>query len=139
MRSVCVERLLNCNVSRALRRGTSAEMSRLSSSIALLATIANTATFIGLFGTVWGIMHSFQAIGSMDSVSLSTVGPGIAEALKATSVGLFVAIPVTFGYNMFRSKLNGIENQFNNFNDLFLYRLQQNMTQQNDRVCLDNF
>jgi biopolymer transport protein TolQ len=74
------ERLLNDNVRRALRYGIDEEMARLKSSLAFLATTANTAPFIGLFGTVWGIMYSFQAIAQMKSVSIATVAPGIAEA-----------------------------------------------------------
>lgn len=103
------EKLLNHNVRRALHFGVAEEMARLKSSLALLATAANTAPFIGLFGTVWGIMYSFQAIAQMKSVSLATVAPGIAEALIATAVGLFVAIPATCGYNIFRAKLSEIE------------------------------
>jgi biopolymer transport protein TolQ len=80
-------------------------MARLKSSPAFLATTADTAPFIGLFGTVWGIMYSFQAIALMKSVSIATVAPGIAEALIATAVGLFVAIPATCGYNTFRAGL----------------------------------
>ena len=79
------ERLLNDNVRRALHFGIAEEMAHLKSSLALLATAANTAPFIGLFGTVWGIMHSFHAIASLKSVSLATVAPGIAEALIATA------------------------------------------------------
>ena len=80
------ERLLNDNVRRALHFGIAEEMGRLRSSLALLATTANTAPFIGLFGTVWGIMHSFQAIAQMKNVSLATVAPGIAEAMRALSM-----------------------------------------------------
>ncbi len=122
------EKLLNDNVRRALRFGIAEEIAKLSSSLALLATAANTAPFIGLFGTVWGIMHSFQAIAQMKSVSLATVAPGIAEALIATAVGLFVAIPATLGYNVFRSKLSGIETQCINFAGIFLNRLQHEAT-----------
>ena len=105
------ERLLNDNVRRALRFGIDEEMARLKSSLSMLATTANTAPFIGLFGTVWGIMNSFAAIAAMKSVSLATVAPGIAEALIATAIGLFVAIPATCGYNMFRSRLSAIERE----------------------------
>lgn len=122
------EKLLNDNVRRALRFGIAEEMARLSSSLALLATTANTAPFIGLFGTVWGIMHSFQAIAQMKSVSLATVAPGIAEALIATAVGLFVAIPATMGYNVFKSRLGAIEGQCINFAGMFLNRLQHEVS-----------
>lgn len=122
------EKLLNDNVRRALRFGIAEEIAKLSSSLALLATTANTAPFIGLFGTVWGIMHSFQAIALMKSVSLATVAPGIAEALIATAVGLFVAIPATLGYNVFRARLAAIEGQCINFAGMFLNRMQHEAT-----------
>ncbi|WP_309411173.1 MotA/TolQ/ExbB proton channel family protein [Desulfobulbus sp.] len=118
------EKLLNDNVRRALHFGIAEEMARLKSSLALLATTANTAPFIGLFGTVWGIMHSFQAIAQMKSVSLATVAPGIAEALIATAVGLFVAIPATCGYNIFRAKLTAIEGVCINYAGQLLNRMQ---------------
>lgn len=118
------DRLIDDNVRRALHQGVDEEMSRLKSSLALLATAANTAPFIGLFGTVWGIMHSFQAIAAMKSVSLATVAPGIAEALIATAVGLFVAIPATCGYNVFKARLSGIQGDCINFAGMLLNRLQ---------------
>ncbi|WP_028319205.1 MotA/TolQ/ExbB proton channel family protein [Desulfobulbus elongatus] len=118
------EKLLNDNVRRALHFGIAEEMARLKSSLALLATTANTAPFIGLFGTVWGIMHSFQAIAQMKNVSLATVAPGIAEALIATAVGLFVAIPATCGYNIFRSKLTSIEGVCITYAGQLLNRMQ---------------
>ncbi len=118
------DRLIDNNVRRALHQGIDEEMSRLKSSLALLATAANTAPFIGLFGTVWGIMHSFHAIAAMKSVSLATVAPGIAEALIATAVGLFVAIPATCGYNVFKARLAGIQGDCINFAGMLLNRLQ---------------
>ena len=118
------DRLIDNNVRRALHQGIDEEMSRLKSSLALLATAANTAPFIGLFGTVWGIMHSFQSIASMKSVSLATVAPGIAEALIATAVGLFVAIPATCGYNIFKARLSLIQGDCINFAGMLLNRLQ---------------
>lgn len=118
------EKLLNDNVRRALHFGVADEMDRLKSSLALLATAANTAPFIGLFGTVWGIMYSFQSIAQMKSVSLATVAPGIAEALIATAVGLFVAIPATCGYNVFRAKLTRIEGGCITFAGQLLNRMQ---------------
>ena len=83
------------NVRRALRQGVGTELARLQSSLSLLATTANTAPFIGLFGTVWGIMSSFHSIGMLKSASLATVAPGISEALVATAIGLAVAVPAT--------------------------------------------
>ena len=89
------------NVRRALRQGVGTELARLQSSLSVLATCANTAPFIGLFGTVWGIMSSFHSIGMLKSASLATVAPGISEALIATAIGLAVAVPATIGFNIF--------------------------------------
>ncbi len=116
-------------VQRALQSGIAGEMGRLSTRLPLLATTANTAPFIGLFGTVWGIMSAFQAIAQMKSVSLATVAPGIAEALIATAVGLFVAIPASMGYNLFKARLNVIQGRCHNFAGMFLNRLQYEMAE----------
>jgi biopolymer transport protein TolQ len=129
------ERLLNDNVRRALRVGIDDEMARLKSALALLATAANTAPFIGLFGTVWGIMYSFQAIALMKSVSIATVAPGIAEALIATAVGLFVAIPATCGYNTFRARLTAIEGICITFAGQLLNRMQHEAADHKDGLA----
>ena len=113
------------NITSGVHFGIAGEIARLKSSLALLATAANTAPFIGLFGTVWGIMQSFTAIAQMKSVSLATVAPGIAEALVATAVGLFVAIPAVCGYNIFRARLSEIEGLCINYGGHLLNRLQQ--------------
>lgn len=113
------------NVRRALRQGVSEAMIRLNSSLSFLATTANTAPFIGLFGTVWGIMHSFHQISLKKTAAIATVAPGISEALIATALGLFVAIPATMGYNMFLSKLSAIEAELVNFAGVFLNRVQR--------------
>ena len=131
------ERLLNDNVRRALAFGVGEEVAKLKASLALLATTANTAPFIGLFGTVWGIMHSFSAIATMNSVSLATVAPGIAEALIATAVGLFVAIPATCGYNVFRAKLTAIEGSCITFAGQLLNRLQHEAAKHPDGIAYD--
>lgn len=115
------------NVRRALRQGVSTEMTRLSSSLSFLATTANTAPFIGLFGTIWGIMHTFHSIGAMKSVSLATVAPGISEALIATAFGLAVAIPATVGYNIFVGKLGDLESKLVNFAGMFLNRVHREL------------
>lgn len=81
----------------------------------LLATIASSAPFIGLFGTVWGIVHSFQAIAASKNTSLAVVAPGIAEALLATGIGLFAAIPALIFYNMFTGHIRVIHNKMNLF------------------------
>lgn len=89
--------------------GISREAVRLTGATSLLATIGSTAPFVGLFGTVWGIMHSFISIGQTQDTSLAVVAPGIAEALMATAVGLFCAIPAVIGYNRLLFGLGSVE------------------------------
>lgn len=113
------------NVRRALRQGVASELSRLQGSLSYLATTANTAPFIGLFGTVWGIMSSFHSIGMLKSASLATVAPGISEALVATAIGLGVAVPATIGFNIFMGKLSQVDTQLVNFAGFFLNRVQR--------------
>jgi biopolymer transport protein TolQ len=93
------------NIARALRRATTSEITRLERYLTFLATTGSTAPFIGLFGTVWGIMTAFKGIGETGSASLAVVAPGIAEALIATAVGLVAAIPAVMGYNHFQHKI----------------------------------
>lgn len=113
------------NVRRALRQGASSELARMHRGLPFLATTSNTAPFIGLFGTVWGIMNSFHSIGLSKSASLATVAPGISEALVATAIGLAVAIPATVGYNMFMGKLSQLDTLLVNFAGFFLNRVQR--------------
>ncbi len=115
------------NVNRSLSHGVTTELTRLQSGLSLLATTANTAPFIGLFGTVWGIMNSFHSIGLLKSASLATVAPGISEALVATAIGLAVAVPATIGYNIFLGKLSEIETKLSNFAGVFLNRAQREL------------
>ncbi|BAV92570.1 MotA/TolQ/ExbB proton channel family protein [Candidatus Desulfovibrio trichonymphae] len=115
------------NVRRALRQGVGSELARLQRSLSLLATTANTAPFIGLFGTIWGIMQSFHSIGVLKSVSLATVAPGISEALIATAIGLGVAVPATVGFNLFMGKLSQIDTLLVNFASIFLNRVQREL------------
>ncbi|WP_165067113.1 protein TolQ [Desulfovibrio sp. ZJ200] len=115
------------NVRRSLRQGVASELSRLQRSLSLLATTANTAPFIGLFGTVWGIMSSFHSIGMLKSASLATVAPGISEALIATAVGLAVAVPATVGFNVFMGKLSQVDTLLVNFAGVFLNRVQREL------------
>ena len=117
--------VLSDNVRRSLKQGVSAEMSKMGASLSFLATCANAAPFIGLFGTVWGIMHSFHNIGMMKTATLAAVAPGISEALVATAIGLAVAIPATIGYNLFLGMLNGIEVHLVSFAGAFLNRVQR--------------
>lgn len=91
------------------------ELARLGNGMGLLATIGSTAPFIGLFGTVWGILHSFADIAAAKTTSLSVVAPGIAEALLATAIGLFAAIPAVMIYNLFARRISRMTGAFDNF------------------------
>jgi biopolymer transport protein ExbB/TolQ len=89
------------------------ELKRLESGLAYLATVGSTAPFVGLFGTVWGIMNSFTAIAQSHDTSLAVVAPGIAEALFATALGLVAAIPAVVAYNKFATALSGLAQRLN--------------------------
>jgi biopolymer transport protein TolQ len=95
------------------------ELDRLSDRLNILATVASAAPFIGLFGTVWGIMRSFTAIAGANNTSLAVVAPGIAEALFATAIGLFAAIPALIAYNRLTHGLDRLEARLNRFADRF--------------------
>lgn len=120
-------RVIIDNVRRALRTGISQETGRVGHSLGFLATCGNAAPFIGLFGTVWGIMHSFHSIGQMKTAALAAVAPGISEALVATAIGLAVAIPATIAFNSFLGVLNEIEAELVNFAGAFLNRVQREL------------
>ncbi len=107
-------------VGRALRRATTQETQRLEKYLTFLATTGSTAPFIGLFGTVWGIMDAFHGIGTTGSASLAVVAPGISEALVATAIGLAAAIPAVMGYNHFLNKVNILIGEMDNFSQEFL-------------------
>ncbi len=114
------------NLERALTRATRTESMRLERSLTFLATAGSTAPFIGLFGTVWGIMNAFQNIGAQGGASLAVVAPGIAEALIATAVGLACAIPAVMGYNYFIHKIRALRIQMDNFSGDFLNIVKRN-------------
>ncbi len=103
------------NVERALRRAAGNEMTALENQLPVLATTGSTGPFIGLFGTVWGIMSSFLAIGAQHGATLDVVAPGIAEALIATAVGLLAAIPAVMAYNYFIRRIRVIESETDSF------------------------
>ena len=86
----------------------------------MLASIGSVSPYIGLFGTVWGIMDAFTGLSSLENVSLAVVAPGIAEALVATAVGLFAAIPATAAYNLFANRIERLSNRFDIFSEEFL-------------------
>lgn len=108
------------NLHRALNKAVSNEVSYMERRLSFLATTGSVSPFIGLFGTVFGIMNSFQQIGAMGSANLAVVAPGISEALIATGFGLFVAIPAAVFYNHFINELKKAELEFNNFVTDFL-------------------
>jgi biopolymer transport protein TolQ len=108
------------NIKRALRRAIATEMTRMSQMVPFLATTGNTAPFIGLFGTVWGIMNSFHGIGLKGSANLAVVAPGISEALVATAAGLAAAIPAVIAFNFFMSKIRVVESELQSFSADFL-------------------
>ncbi len=112
-------------VGRALRRATTQETQRLEKYLTFLATTGSTAPFIGLFGTVWGIMDAFHGIGTTGSASLAVVAPGISEALIATAIGLAAAIPAVMGYNHFLNKVNILIGEMDNFSQEFLNIVEQ--------------
>jgi biopolymer transport protein TolQ len=114
------------NIERSLRKQIDNEISQMESRLNWLATTGSTGPFIGLFGTVWGIMTSFHKIGQMGSASLAVVAPGISEALIATAIGLFAAIPAVMLYNFFISKIKKEEMQMNNFSLDFLNLVKRN-------------
>jgi len=120
--------LVKDTLRRVLKQGISKEMRSLTHNLPFLATCANAAPFIGLFGTVWGIMHSFHSIGLTQSAALATVAPGISEALVATAIGLLVAIPGTIFYNYFLGKLNEVETGMIDFAGAFLNRAEREIT-----------
>jgi biopolymer transport protein TolQ len=115
-------------VDRALLRATTVEMTKLERRVTFLATTASITPFIGLFGTVWGIMNSFQGIGAQGSTSLAVVGPGIAEALIATAAGLFAAIPAVFFYNHFTNRVKHFSAEMDDFSLEFLNISERNFT-----------
>ena len=108
------------NVERALRQAASLEMNRLSRFVSFLATTGSTAPFIGLFGTVWGIMNSFQQISATKAAGIDVVGRGVSEALIATAVGLAAAIPAVVAYNYFLAGLRVIQTELDNFQSEFM-------------------
>lgn len=104
---------------RAMRISVSKEVEELEINLPFLASVGSISPYIGLFGTVWGIMHAFIALGAVKQATLAMVAPGIAEALVATAMGLFAAIPAVMAYNRFSAKVGKLENSYINFMDEF--------------------
>ena len=110
---------------RAMNTSASNEIDRLDSSLSILAMIASSSPYIGLFGTVWGIMHSFIGLASVKQATIAVVAPGIAEALIATAFGLFAAIPATIAYNRLVSQVEEIGNKYTAFVEEIFVILQR--------------
>ena len=104
---------------RTMRVALSRELERLEMNLPFLATVGSTSPYVGLFGTVWGIMNSFRALGNINQATLAHVAPGIAEALIATAMGLFAAIPAVVAYNRFAADVERLYNRYDNFIEEF--------------------
>ena len=113
----------------AMGAAVASEIDKLSDRLNILATVGSVAPFVGLFGTVWGIMRSFTGIANAQNSSLAVVAPGIAEALFATAIGLFAAIPAVIAYNRFSHGINRIEARLNRFADGFHSTLSRQLEQ----------
>ena len=112
---------------RAMRASYQREMDAIESNLSFLATVGSVSPYVGLFGTVWGIMHAFTGLAAMESVTLATVAPGIAEALVATAIALFAAIPAVVAYNRFAHDIDRIANRLETFIEEFSNILQRNL------------
>ncbi|MDN4588398.1 protein TolQ [Xenophilus aerolatus] len=113
---------------RAMRASFQREMDAAESNLSFLATVGSVSPYVGLFGTVWGIMHAFTGLAALAQVTLSTVAPGIAEALVATAIGLFAAIPAVVGYNRFAREIDKIAIALETFIEEFSNILQRNLS-----------
>jgi len=113
-------------IARAMERATAQEITRLERFLFFLATAGSTSPFIGLFGTVWGIMESFRAVGVSGAANIAIVAPGIAEALIATAAGLITAIPAVIGYNYFSHRAKVYATEMDNFTLDFLSLIEKN-------------
>jgi biopolymer transport protein TolQ len=116
------------NVSRSLNRATASEVATMEKHLGWLATTASAAPFVGLFGTVWGIMNSFQSIGATGAANLAVVAPGISEALIATAAGIGAAIPAVVGYNYFVNQIRRFAVDMECFSQDFLNIVQRSAT-----------
>ena len=112
---------------RAMRASNQREMDAIEVNLSFLATVGSVSPYVGLFGTVWGIMHAFTGLAAMEQVTLATVAPGIAEALVATAIALFAAIPAVVAYNRFAHDIDRIANRLETFIEEFSNILQRNL------------
>jgi biopolymer transport protein TolQ len=110
---------------RAMRASYQREMDVLESRLSFLASVGSVSPYVGLFGTVWGIMHAFTGLASLEQATLASVAPGIAEALIATAIGLFAAIPAVVAYNRYAHEIDRLANRFESFIEEFSNILQR--------------
>ncbi|MBK1629490.1 protein TolQ [Thiohalocapsa halophila] len=110
---------------RSMRVALSREMDRLENNLPFLATVGSVSPYVGLFGTVWGIMHAFHALGNVQQATLALVAPGISEALVATAIGLFAAIPAVVAYNRYSNQVERLNNRYEEFMEEFSTLLQR--------------
>lgn len=122
---------------RAMRIALSREADIIETNLPFLATVGSISPYIGLFGTVWGIMNSFTALGNVQQATLAMVAPGIAEALIATAIGLFAAIPAVIFYNRFATDVDKLLNRYENFSEEFSTVLQRQALRQSKGSDLD--
>lgn len=113
------------NAQRAMRIELARELDKLDESLPFLATVGSTSPYVGLFGTVWGIMNSFRSLSTAKQATLAQVAPGIAEALVATAIGLFAAIPAVIAYNSFSTRIERLSGRYELFVDEFVVLLQR--------------
>ena len=110
---------------RTMKIAFTQQSDKLENHLSFLATVGSSAPYIGLFGTVWGVMHAFQGLGAVEHATLAAVAPGISEALLATAIGLFAAIPAVIAYNRLSTKVDRLLNEYENFSEGFLSILQR--------------
>src|ERR1700753_2117794 len=125
--SIAADQLLE-GARRAMRVAQLKEVDRLEASLATLATVGSTSPYVGLFGTVWGIMSAFSSLGNVQQATLAMVAPGISEALITTAIGLFAAIPAVIAYNRFADQVGRLEIRFDAFTEEFSTILQRHAT-----------
>ena len=113
---------------RAMRASFQREMDQVESGLSFLGTIGSVSPYVGLFGTVWGVMHAFTGFAGMEQITLATVAPGIAEALVATAMGLFAAIPAVTAYNRYANTIDRVANGLETFMEEFTNILQRNVS-----------
>lgn len=112
---------------RAMRASYQRELDAVEANLSFLGTVGSVSPYVGLFGTVWGIMHAFTGLASLEQVTLASVAPGIAEALVATAIGLFAAIPAVIAYNRFAHDIDRVANRLETFIEEFSNILQRNL------------